>query len=129
VSVLPLRLILNIVAGNVLIIGVTFLIGLLFNQSSSLINNLVTSISFFSITLFVIWKAITPDKNSKDTKLMFLTRTMGLVRIVFGIIWMIILKELLTEITPWHVLEFIVIYVYYMTTEVYYLDRAYRKAK
>lgn len=127
-SALPLRLILNIVAGNVLIIGVTFLIGLLFNQSSSLINNLVTSISFFSITLFVIWKAITPDKNSKDTELMFLTRTMGLVRIVFGIIWMIILKELLTEITPWHVIEFVVIYVYYMTMEVYYLDRAFRKA-
>lgn len=126
---MPVIAIARIVFGNVLLCLFLCLLGKWLGHSDVLLNMIVASLIFFSVTLFSLWKVSSASQKNTDPKLMFLSRGMALIRIVISLVWMIILKEIYGEVKPHQLLQFILIYVYYLVIDVYYLDALFRGRK
>ena len=121
---------LKIILGNILLIGLIVLISFYIpNSVLSIINLSISSIIYFTTTLYVLVATIKVNQTNGQHNLMFLSRSMGLVRVVLGIVWIVILKNHFDQLSPWNAVEFILIYVYYSVVDVFYLDKIFRRKK
>ena len=119
---------LKIILGNILLIGLIVLISFFIpNSVLSIINLSISSIIYFTTTLYVLAATIKVNQTNGQHNLMFLSRSMGLVRVVLGIVWIVILKNHFDQLSPWNAVEFILIYIYYSVVDVYYLDKIFRR--
>lgn len=119
---------LKIILGNFLVIGLIILISSLIpNSALSIINLSITSIIYFITTVYILAATIKVNEANGQHNLMFLSRSMGLVRLVLGIVWIVILKNHIDQLSPWNAVEFIFIYIYYSVVDVYYLDKLFRR--
>ena len=116
------RIIFSILLGNVLIVLLLVLIEYLFQISPYFFNILGTSIIFFVLTLLVILWVRTKLISDQDPQLMMISGGMALIRISASLIWMSVVNNSIEVLYKSVVFEFIILYIYYLVMDVYYLS-------
>ena len=126
--VVEIKKLILVVLGNVFLFFLIFFIEKsLFEVKPSLLNLAVASAMFFVIIIMALFVARSWDYGSNG-KILFLTQGLALIRILLSVVWIIIYKEMKEEITPFNLMEFILIYIYYLIIDVYLLDKQVRKS-
>jgi len=109
-----------------MVVSILLIVESLLDIDPYLFNILGTSILFLIITILVILWTRNKLKSDQDPQLMFLTGGMALIRIIVSLVWMKIVQDSVDVLYKSIVIEFILIYLYYLFIDVVYLSNLFK---
>ncbi len=122
-----IRIISILISGNALLIGLFLLSSYFFGFESLLFNILGSSLIFAILTFIALYFIKKGIKKGSQSPFLVFTGGIALVRLIISFIWVLFVKEIFEPESIHYVIEFILIYVYYLVMDTYFLSRIVKK--